>query len=130
MQALHAVALVVPDYDEAIEYFVHVLGFELTEDTKLSETKRWVRVTPPGSATSLLLARATNEAQRARVGDQSGGRVLFLLHTDDFERDYAMYRARGVDFAEEPRSEPFGRVVVFRDRYGNLWDLIQPTATA
>jgi len=125
-QQLAALALLVHDYDEAIAYYTGVLGFDLVQDTPLTPDKRWVEVRPPGGAGSaLVLARAANEMQRAQVGLQAGGRVFLFLHTDDFHRDYDAYLARGVDFTESPRHEPHGTVVVFRDLYGNLWDLIQ-----
>ena len=123
-RSLGAVALLVPDYEEAIEYFVGTLGFTLVEDTRLSEEKRWVLVSP-GAGTSLLLAKANGERQRAAIGNQSGGRVFFFLTTDDFWRDYRTYLARGVEFEEEPRHEEYGTVAVFADRYGNRWDLIE-----
>jgi catechol 2,3-dioxygenase-like lactoylglutathione lyase family enzyme len=125
---LGLVAVVVPDYDEAIRYYVDVLGFVLVEDRPVPEQdKRWVVVAPaPAAATGLLLARAVGEHQQSRIGDQTGGRVFLFLHTDDFDRDHAAYRARGVVFAGEPRSEPYGTVAVFEDRYGNRWDLLQP----
>jgi catechol 2,3-dioxygenase-like lactoylglutathione lyase family enzyme len=126
-QHLAHVALLVRDYDEAIAYFTNVLGFILIEDTPRGPTKRWVVVSPPGaSETTLLLARAANAEQEAAVGRQSGGRVMFFLHTDDFARDYERYRAKGVTFVESPRFEEYGTVVVFEDLYGNRWDLIQP----
>lgn len=120
------ISLVVADYDEAIDYYTGTLDFELLEDTRLSETKRWVRVAPKGSACSLLLARAANEEQFSRVGNQTGGRVFLFLHTDDFYRDYHLWRSRGVQFIREPSTEEYGIVSVFEDIYGNLWDLIQP----
>ena len=123
-RSLGAVALLVPDYEEAIEYFVGTLGFTLVEDTRLSEEKRWVLVSP-GAGTSLLLAKANGERQRAAIGSQSGGRVFFFLTTDDFWRDYRTYLGRGVEFEEEPRHEEYGTVAVFADRYGNRWDLIE-----
>lgn len=127
-QQLAAVALLVRDYDEAIAYYVDVLGFVLDEDRDMGGGKRWVRVTPPGSAgPSFLLARASGEAQAARVGDQAGGRVFLFLHTDDFAGDYERYRSMGVRFVEAPRREAYGSVVVFEDLYGNRWDLIQPS---
>jgi catechol 2,3-dioxygenase-like lactoylglutathione lyase family enzyme len=127
MQHLAAIALVVPDYDEAIAFYVGKLGFELIEDSKLSETKRWVLVAPPGSReTRLLLARADNPEQKTRIGNQSGGRVFLFLHTDDFARDYEGMRERGIRFLESPRHEVYGTVAVFVDPYGNKWDLIQP----
>ena len=130
-QFIAAVALVVPDYDEAIAYYTAVLGFELIEDSALSEGKRWVLIAPPGShGTRLLLARAATPAQMERVGDQTGGRVFLFLYTDDFHRDYALLSERGVEFVEVPREESYAIVVVFRDRYGNRWDLIQPRSGA
>ena len=126
----HAVALVVDDYDEAISHYVNDLGFTLVEDTRLSDTKRWVRVSPdPNGGTCLLLALAATDEQRAAIGRQAGGRVGFFLHTDDFVSEYERLRSRGVHMTEEPRSEPYGTVVVFRDRYGNLWDLIEPKSS-
>ena len=127
-QSIALVSLVVPDYDEALAFYVGVLGFELVEDTFVPEqNKRWVVVAPPGSTgTRLLIARASTPEQKSRVGSQAGGRVFLFLHTDDFERDYAAYRAKGVTFVREPKDEPYGRVAVFRDPWGNLWDLIQP----
>lgn len=126
MQHLARVAILVRDYDEAIAYYTMVLGFTLLEDSPRGPAKRWVVVAPPGSREAgLLLARAATDAQGAAVGNQSGGRVFLFLHTDDFARDYAAYRARGVRFVEEPRDEEYGRVVVFEDLYGNKWDLIE-----
>ena len=125
-QSIGAIALVIPDYDEAIAYYTQVLGFELIEDSPREPGKRWVLVAPPGShGTHLLLARAATPAQRERVGDQTGGRVFLFLHTDDFWRDHALYLERGVEFVEAPREESYGAVVVFKDRYGNRWDLIE-----
>ena len=124
-QSIGYVALVVRDYDEAIAFFTTTLHFELVEDTPI-EGKRWVLVRPPGSrGTSLLLARATAPEQLARIGDQTGGRVSLFLHTDDFWRDYRELRAKGVSFAREPKEESYGTVAVFRDLYGNLWDLLE-----
>jgi catechol 2,3-dioxygenase-like lactoylglutathione lyase family enzyme len=119
-------ALLVRDYDEAKDWFTRRLGFVVLEDTPLSAEKRWVRVAPPGGGTALLLARAKGPVQEAAVGDQGGGRVWLFLETDDFERDYGTWKTRGVQFLEEPRSEPYGKVVVFSDLYGNRWDLIEP----
>jgi len=122
------VALLVRDYDEALAYYVGRLGFTLVEDTHQPEQdKRWVTIRPPGApanATTILLARAATPEQARRIGDQTGGRVAFFLSTDDFARDLAAMTGRGVRFAEAPRSEPYGKVVVFIDRYGNRWDLI------
>jgi catechol 2,3-dioxygenase-like lactoylglutathione lyase family enzyme len=127
MQRLALVTLVVNDYDEAIDYYVGVLGFTLREDTPMPEGKRWVVVSPPGGpGTGLLLARAADDRQRQAVGLQTGGRVFLFLHTDDFERDYGAYKQRGVRFVEQPRQEDYGRVVVFTDLYGNRWDLVEP----
>ena len=125
-QRIAALTLLVDDYDRAIAYYTQVLGFRLVEDTPQGPEKRFVRVRPPGeSSTDLLLAKAANPEQVARIGDQTGGRVFLFLHTDDFRRDYTTYKAKGVDFTEEPREEPYGTVVVFRDLYGNKWDLVQ-----
>ena len=128
-QEIVGISLVVADYDEAIAYFTQKLDFELVEDTPLGLGKRWVRVGPRGSRHfRLLLAQASSEAQRSRVGDQTGGRVFLFLHTDDVERDYRVWSARGVEFLEGPRQEVYGKVVVFADLYGNKWDLIQPAS--
>ena len=131
-RSLAMFALVVRDYDEAIDFFVGTLGFELVEDSEVPEQrKRWVVVAPPGGAGArVLLARAANERQAAHVGDQTGGRVFAFLHTDDFWRDHRAFTERGVEFVREPRAEPYGTVAVFRDLYGNLWDLIGPPASA
>ncbi len=124
-QAIATIALVVADYDEAIAFYRDRLGFVLIADTPLGD-KRWVLVAPQGGGARLLLAKADGEAQAARVGDQTGGRVGFFLETDDFERDFSAYTARGVRFLEPPRHEAYGSVAVFEDLYGNKWDLIQP----
>ena len=123
-QSLALVTLVVADYDAAIAFYVGKLGFELTADQPMGD-KRWVVVTPPGSQAGLLLAKASGEAQVARVGDPTGGRVAFFLHTDDFDRDHAAMTAAGVRFLEPPRREAYGTVAVFEDLYGNKWDLVQ-----
>jgi catechol 2,3-dioxygenase-like lactoylglutathione lyase family enzyme len=121
------VALVVRDYDEALAFYVGALGFERVADERREDGKRWVLVAPPGGrGTALLLARAATPAQERAVGDQTGGRVFLFLHTDDFERDHAAMRARGVRFLEAPRDETYGRVAVFEDLYGNRWDLLEP----
>lgn len=122
---LHAVTIVVPDYDDGIAFFTGKLGFDLIEDSPRGEGKRWVVVAPNGGGAHILLAQAATEAQRASIGNQTGGRVGFFLETDDFERDHAAFVARGVTFMEAPRREPYGTVAVFRDDFGNLWDLIQ-----
>lgn len=124
-QSLAHVALLVRDYDEAIEFFTTRLRFELLEDTPLSAGKRWVLVAPPGGEAALLLARATTPEQEAGVGRQGAGRVFLFLRTDDFWRDFHDMRERGVHFAEEPREEAYGTVAVFTDLYGNRWDLIE-----
>lgn len=126
-QTLARVALLVREYDEALDWFTGVLGFTCLEDSPREAGKRWVVVAPPGAKeAALLLARAATEAQAAHVGRQGGGRVWLFLHTDDFNRDYAALRGRGVEFLEVPRVEPYGTVVVFEDLYGNKWDLIEP----
>ena len=134
IQSLALTSLLVRDYDEAINFFVDVLGFDLIEDAPRSEplapakTKRWVVVAPPGSSESrLLLARAANAEQRSCIGNQTGGRVFMFLYTDDFWRDYRLFKTRGVKFVRgEPRDEPYGTVAVFLDVSGNMWDLIEP----
>ncbi|MEQ8814761.1 MAG: VOC family protein [Thalassobaculum sp.] len=126
-QSIVTVALVVPDYDEAIAFFVGTLGFELLEDTPQAPGKRFVRVAPKGgSGAALLLARAATDEQRAAIGNQTGGRVFLFLHTDDFDRDHARLTAAGIAFAGPPRDEDYGRVAVFVDPFGNKWDLVQP----
>jgi len=127
-QSLGLVSLVVRDYDDALEFFVGKLGFALVEDTYVPEqSKRWVVVSPPGASESrLLLARASSPEQESRVGTQTGGRVFLFLCTDDFWRDYERYKAKGVEFVRPPKQEPYGTVAVFKDLYGNLWDLLQP----
>jgi catechol 2,3-dioxygenase-like lactoylglutathione lyase family enzyme len=128
-QRIVQMALVVTDYDEAINYYTNTLGFDLVEDTAISETKRWVVIKPKGEGMlSLLLAKATTEEQQRAIGNQTGGRVFLFLHTDDFWRDYNNYRNKGVEFVREPAEEAYGTVSVFRDLYGNLWDLIEPKA--
>ena len=125
-QQLAMLSLLVRDYDEARDYYTGTLGFDLIEDTPMSEAKRWIVVAPKGGhGSALLLARAANPAQVARIGDQTGGRVFLFLWTDDFWRDYHAYRDRGVAFRETPREEAYGTVAVFADLYGNLWDLIE-----
>jgi catechol 2,3-dioxygenase-like lactoylglutathione lyase family enzyme len=120
-------SVVVRDYDEAIRFYTDVLGFELIEDRYIAaQDKRWVVVAPKGSTGRLLLARAADDEQRSRIGNQTGGRVFLFLYTDDFWRDYRAYREKGVEFVREPKVESYGTVAVFRDLYGNLWDLLQP----
>ena len=131
-QSIGQVALVVREYDEAIAFYVGTLGFTLIEDTYIPEQdKRWVIVAPTGSAESrLLLARAVGEEQSARIGNQTGGRVFLFLYTDDFWRDFRSYKAKDVVFVQEPREVSYGTVAVFKDLYGNLWDLLQPKREA
>jgi catechol 2,3-dioxygenase-like lactoylglutathione lyase family enzyme len=127
MQSMGYVAVVVREYDEAIEFYVSTLGFNLVEDTYIeAQDKRWVLVAPPGSTgTKVLLARAADLEQSSRIGNQTGGRVFLFLHTDDFWRDFAAYKSRGVVFVRGPSEENYGIVAVFKDLYGNLWDLLQ-----
>jgi catechol 2,3-dioxygenase-like lactoylglutathione lyase family enzyme len=125
-QRLTRLALVVDDYDKAIAFYTQKLNFTLVEDTMMSESKRWVVVAPPGNGEcSVLLAKASTEEQRSRVGNQTGGRVFLFLHTDDFWRDYNNLKEKGVTIFREPSEEVYGTVAVFADLYGNLWDLIQ-----
>lgn len=126
-QELVQIALVVKDYDEAIDFYTSKLNFSLIEDTQLSAEKRWVVIAPPGSnGAKLLLAKASNEEQLSSVGNQTGGRVFLFLHTDDFWRDYSRMKENGISFIREPIKEPWGTVAVFEDLYGNLWDFIEP----
>ena len=131
MQSLAFVALVVPDYDAALSFYVDQLGFDLIEDSDMGDGKRWVRVAPPGGPdgaagqTQLLIARAVDDRQRAAIGNQTGGRVGFFLQTDDFIRDHSRMLQAGVKFEEDPRDEAYGRVAVWQDPFGNRWDLIQ-----
>ena len=129
-QYLAGISLVVNDYDEAIDFYTHKLSFTLLEDTRMSDTKRWVVIAPPGSTgCTLLLAKAANDSQKAAVGNQTGGRVFLFLHTDNFDRDYNQMQEAGIEFIESPREEAYGKVVVFADLYGNRWDLIEPQKT-
>jgi len=122
------ITLVVKDYDEAINFYTEKLGFTLIEDTKLNESKRWVLISPDrNSSCKLLLAKAANEEQLSRVGNQTGGRVFLFLYTNNFQRDYHEYLAKGVEFVRNPCREIYGIVAVFKDLYGNLWDLVEPT---
>ncbi len=127
-QSLVNISLLVRDYDEAIAFYTQKLHFDLIEDTPLSSEKRWVLVAPPGNAGGcrLLLAKASKEAQVAQIGFQTGGRVFLFLHTDDLDRDYQNLLAQGIQIVREPSTEEYGKVLVFADLYGNLWDLIQP----
>ena len=126
-QQIAHIALVVKDYDEAIRFYTEKLHFELIEDTTLSETKRWVMVAPPGdSGCCLLLAKAATEEQQTRIGNQTGGRVFLFLYTDNFDRDYEDMQTNSIHFLRGPFTEDYGKVAVFEDLYGNLWDLIEP----
>lgn len=134
-QKLGHIAILVRDYDEAIAFFTHSLGFELIEDSpsrdRQGRSKRWVLVRPRGSAeTEILLARASTPEEESRIGNQTGGRVFLFLHTDDFWRDYTAMIARGIKFCRKPKNEAYGTVAVFEDLYGNKWDLLQPRADA
>jgi catechol 2,3-dioxygenase-like lactoylglutathione lyase family enzyme len=128
-QRIGLVSLVVDDYDDALAFFIGKLGFDLAEDTSVPEqSKRWVVVTPPGASESrLLLAKASTEVQKSRIGSQTGGRVFLFLYTDNFWRDYERYKSHGIVFVREPKREPYGMVAVFKDLYGNLWDLLEPS---
>jgi catechol 2,3-dioxygenase-like lactoylglutathione lyase family enzyme len=130
-QFIAHITLVVRDYDEAIAYFTQSLRFDLIEDTPSTDRqgrdKRWVLVAPRGSrGTQILLAKASNEEEASRIGNQTGGRVFLFLHTDDFWRDYKTMKGKGVNFVREPKEEEYGTVAVFEDLYGNRWDLLQP----
>ena len=126
-QIIAHIALVVDDYDKAIEFYTKKLNFTLVEDTILSDTKRWVLVAPKGSTESaLLLAKAANEEQKSRVGNQAGGRVFLFLYTDNFQRDYQNLLDKGINIVRKPVIEAYGTVAVFKDLYGNLWDLVEP----
>ena len=121
------VTLVVDDYDTAIQYYTAKLGFVLVEDTALTATKRWILIAPSKSAACcILLAKAADEKQKLSIGNQTGGRVAFFLYTDDFQRDFSAMNANGIEFVHEPKQETYGTVAVFKDLYGNLWDLIEP----
>ena len=125
-QQLAHIALVVNDYDEAIAFYTQKLGFDLIDDSPQSETKRWVLVKPKGSQCSLLLAKGVGDEQRSRIGNQTGGRVFLFLSTDNFERDYQNLLLNDVEIVRTPSKESYGTVAVFKDLYGNLWDLIEP----
>ena len=127
-QRIAHIAIVVNDYDEAIKFYTEKLHFDMVEDTRLSETKRWVLVRPKGGdSCCLLLAKAANEEQSSRIGNQTGGRVFLFLHTDNFKRDYQNLLDHQIDIVRQPQREEYGTVAVFEDLYGNLWDLIGPT---
>ena len=129
-QYLSQIALVVKDYDEAIDFYINKLGFELVEDTVLSPEKRWVRIKPanaPSQGCHLLLAKASTAEQTKSIGSQTGGRVFLFLYTDDFDRDFNRLQEHGITIVRPPQVESYGKVLVFSDLYGNLWDLIEPT---
>jgi len=125
MNTLGMIAIVVDDYDSAIAHYVHDLGFTLIEDTTLSPEKRWVVVAPSVNGARILLAKASNEVQSAAIGNSTGGRVGFFLYTTEFTQTFDNYSSKGIEFIEEPRKEAYGQVVVFKDKYGNKWDLIE-----
>ncbi|MCI5057758.1 MAG: VOC family protein [Flavobacteriales bacterium] len=127
-QRIAHVALVVEDYDKALDFYINKLDFRLIEDTKIEEQdKRWILIAPPGAMEcSILLAQASNETQKASIGNQTGGRVFLFLFTDDFDRDFKKYSERNINFIRPPKDETYGRVAVFEDLYGNRWDLLQP----
>ena len=131
-QSIGQVAIVVRDYDEALEFYVGALGFNLIEDTPIpAQSKRWVVVAPQGANSSrLLLARAVGDEQSSRIGNQTGGRVFLFLYTDDFWRDFRAYKSKGIAFVREPKEEEYGTAAVFKDLYGNLWDLLELRASA
>jgi len=127
IKSLAHVALLVDDYDKAIEYYQHILNFTLLEDTTLSDTKRWVLVAPGGSGgCSILLAKASDDEQKTRIGNQTGGRVFLFLYSDDLQSDYQTLLDNKVKIIQPPRTESYGSVLVFKDIYGNLWDMIEP----
>jgi catechol 2,3-dioxygenase-like lactoylglutathione lyase family enzyme len=119
------ITIVVDDYDAAISHYVNELGFTLLEDTVLTPEKRWVVIAPGNKGGKILLAQAANEVQIAAIGNSTGGRVGFFLYTDSFQETYQLFLSRGIEFLEKPRNEPFGQVIVFKDKYGNKWDLIE-----
>ena len=125
MNTLGMIAIVVDEYDSAISHYINDLGFTLVEDTALSPEKRWVVVAPSVNGARILLAKASNEEQRAAIGNSTGGRVGFFLYTTDFSQTFESYKSKGIEFTEIPRQETYGQVVVFKDKYGNKWDLIE-----
>ena len=130
-QHIAHITLVVDDYDKAIEFYTRKLHFDLVEDTVLDETKRWVRISPKGSSgCCLLLAKAADEEQISRIGNQTGGRVFLFLYTDDFQRDFQNLQLQGITIVRDPVTASYGTVAVFSDLYGNLWDLIEPTSVS
>jgi len=125
MNTLGMIAIVVDEYDVAISHYVNDLGFTLVEDKEMTAEKRWVVVAPSKDGAKILLARAATDQQRAAIGNSTGGRVGFFMYTTNFDKTYQNYKARGIEFVEQPRQETYGQVVVFKDRYGNKWDLIE-----
>ena len=126
---LGMIAIVIDEYDDAIDHYVNDLGFTLIEDTELSPEKRWVVIAPSSAGAQILLAKASNAQQQAAIGNSTGGRVGFFLYTDNFSETYEQYLAKGIDFTETPRNESFGQVAVFKDKYSNKWDLIERSFT-
>lgn len=121
------IALIVADYDDAIEFYTQKLNFNLIEDTQVSEQKRWILVGPKGNSDfSLLISKASNDIEKKAIGNQSGGKVFLIMHTDNIDRDYNQYKKEGVEFIQYPKQQPYGKVAIFKDLYGNLWDLIEP----
>ena len=125
MNTLGMIAIVIDEYDAAISHYVNDLGFTLIEDKEMTPEKRWVVVAPSKDGAKVLLARAATDQQRATIGNSTGGRVGFFMHTTNFDETYENYKARGIEFIEQPRQEAYGQVVVFKDKYGNKWDLIE-----
>ena len=125
MNTLGMIAIVIDEYDAAISHYVNDLGFTLLEDKEMTPEKRWVVVAPSKDGAKILLARAATDQQRAAIGNSTGGRVGFFMHTTNFDETYENYKARGIEFIEQPRQEAYGQVVVFKDKYGNKWDLIK-----
>jgi uncharacterized glyoxalase superfamily protein PhnB len=129
MNTLGMIAIVIDDYDLAISHYVNDLGFTLIEDKEMTPEKRWVVVAPGKDGAKILLAKAANDQQRAAIGNSTGGRVGFFMYTTNFNKTYETYSSRGIEFIETPRQEAYGQVVVFKDKYGNKWDLIESTST-
>ena len=125
MNTLGMIAIVVDDYDQAISHYVNDLGFALIEDKEMTPEKRWVVVAPSSDGARILLAKAVNDIQKTAIGNSTGGRVAFFMYTTNFDETYNVYKSRGVEFIESPRQEAYGQVVVFKDKYGNKWDLIE-----
>ena len=128
MNTLGMIAIVVDEYDVAISHYVNDLGFTLIEDKEMTAEKRWVVVSPSDQGAKILLAKAATDQQRAAIGNSTGGRVGFFMYTTNFDETYESYKARGIEFVEQPRQEVYGQVVVFKDKYGNKWDLIESTS--